>query len=78
LDPQRRCVGCGQTAPKAELVRIALAGDEVVVDRAARLPGRGAYVHGQDCAARAVSRRAFGRAFRRAVAVPPDFVESVV
>jgi predicted RNA-binding protein YlxR (DUF448 family) len=71
-------VGCGQTASKADLVRIALAGDEVGVDRAARLPGRGAYVHGQACAARAVTRRAFGRAFRRSVAVPPNFVESLV
>src|SRR5204863_4809214 len=76
-DPQRRCVGCGQTASKADLVRIALAGDEVVVDRAARLPGRGAYVHGPACADRAVARRAFARAFRRSVAVPPNFVESV-
>jgi predicted RNA-binding protein YlxR (DUF448 family) len=70
-------VGCGQTASKADLVRVALAGGEVVVDHAARLPGRGAYVHGQACAARAVARRAFGRAFRRSVAVPPNFVESV-
>jgi len=70
-------VGCGQTAPKADLIRIALAGGEVVVDRAARLPGRGAYVHGQACAVRAVARRGFGRAFRRTVAVPPNFVESV-
>jgi predicted RNA-binding protein YlxR (DUF448 family) len=59
------------------LIRVALHGDEVVVDRAARLAGRGAYVHGQACAARAVSRKAFGRAFRRPVAVPPNFVESV-
>jgi predicted RNA-binding protein YlxR (DUF448 family) len=55
-----------------------LAGDELVVDRVGRRPGRGAYVHGQACAARAVSRHAFGRAFRRPVAVPPDFVESMV
>ena len=71
-------MGCGQTAPKAELVRVVLAGDELVVDRAGRRPGRGAYVHGPACAARAVSRHAFGRAFRRPVAVPPDFVESMV
>jgi uncharacterized protein len=71
-------VGCGRPAPKRNLIRIVLAGDTMVVDRAARLPGRGAYVHGQACAAQAVSRRAFGRAFRRAVAVPPDFVESLV
>jgi uncharacterized protein len=71
-------VGCGRSASKAELVRIALDGDKVVVDRAARLPGRGAYVHGRSCADRAVARRAFARTFRRAVAVPPNFVESLV
>jgi predicted RNA-binding protein YlxR (DUF448 family) len=70
-------VGCGRSASKAELIRVALAGGEMVVDRAARLPGRGAYVHGQACAAEAVARRAFGRAFRQPVAVPPNFVESV-
>jgi predicted RNA-binding protein YlxR (DUF448 family) len=70
-------VGCGQTASKAGLIRIALDGDELIVDRVQRLTGRGAYVHGRACAAEAVSRSAFHRAFRRRVAVPPDFVESV-
>jgi len=53
--PRRRCVGCGRTAPKSELLRIAAAdrpaagpGERAariaVADRDARMPGRGAYL----------------------------------
>jgi predicted RNA-binding protein YlxR (DUF448 family) len=53
------------------------AGSRVVVDPAATLPGRGAYVCGPECAQRAVKRRAIGRALRATAEIPPDFVESV-
>jgi predicted RNA-binding protein YlxR (DUF448 family) len=53
------------------------AGPRVVVDPAARLPGRGAYVCDADCAERALKRRAVTRALRRTAEIPPDFVESV-
>jgi uncharacterized protein len=59
-------------------VRLAL--DEngrVVADPAAARGGRGAYVCGPACAAAAIRRRAFPRAFRRAVSVPDDLVESI-
>jgi predicted RNA-binding protein YlxR (DUF448 family) len=48
--PQRRCIGCGRSAAKSELVRIGLSGESdsarkrAVVDRRAILPGRGAYL----------------------------------
>jgi predicted RNA-binding protein YlxR (DUF448 family) len=43
----------------------------VVVDPAARLPGRGAYTCRQrTCLERAVQRGGFARAFRRAVTAP--------
>jgi predicted RNA-binding protein YlxR (DUF448 family) len=51
--------------------------DRVVVDPTAALPGRGAYVCNAACARTAVERRAFARAFRRAVSVGDDLVESV-
>ena len=51
--------------------------DRVVVDPTAALPGRGAYVCDAACARAAVERRAFARAFRRAVSVGDDLVESV-
>jgi uncharacterized protein len=40
----------------------------VVVDAAARLPGRGAWLHpASTCLETAISRKAFGRAFRTAI-----------
>jgi uncharacterized protein len=70
-------VACGRRAAKATLRRIALCGDRVVADPGASLPGRGAYVCDAACARAAIERRAFGRAFRRAVSVGDDLVESV-
>jgi predicted RNA-binding protein YlxR (DUF448 family) len=63
--------------PKAELLRLVEERGRVVVDPAAVLPGRGAYVCDADCAERAIRRRAIGRALRGGVEIPPDFVESV-
>jgi predicted RNA-binding protein YlxR (DUF448 family) len=56
---------------------VALSGDCVVADPTAKLPGRGAYVCGAACARAAIDRRAFARAFRRAVSVSDDLVESM-
>jgi predicted RNA-binding protein YlxR (DUF448 family) len=70
-------VACGRRAPKAALHRVALLGDRVVADRGAAMPGRGAYVCNPACARAAVERRAFARAFRRAVSVGDALVESI-
>jgi predicted RNA-binding protein YlxR (DUF448 family) len=70
-------VACGRRAPKAALRRLALRGDRVVCDPDGSLPGRGAYVCDADCARAAIERRAFARAFRHAVFVDNDLVESV-
>jgi uncharacterized protein len=62
--PIRTCIGCGGKAAQAELVRVVAEGARVVVDRARR-GGRGAWLHpADDCLARAVKRRAFGRSLR--------------
>ena len=63
--------------PKATLRRLVLAGDRVEVDPEQRRPGRGAYVCDAACARDAISRRAFQRAFRRAVTVPDNVLESI-
>ena len=85
-------MGCGRVAPKAALLRLAAirpedgarppgagvaAPDVVVIDPAARLPGRGAYVCDARCAEAALRRRALPRAFRRPVTTTSDFVESI-
>jgi predicted RNA-binding protein YlxR (DUF448 family) len=41
------------------------------------MPGRGAYVCDPECARAAIERRALPRAFRRAVSVGDDLVESL-
>ena len=70
-------MACGRRAPKAALLRMAVSADRVVADPGGSLPGRGAYVCDAACAQTAVERRAFARAFRRAVSVDHDLVESV-
>ena len=43
--PQRRCVGCGESFPKSDLLRVVRTPEgEVVLDFTGKLNGRGAYV----------------------------------
>ena len=85
-------MGCGRVTGKPALVRLALAEDEsgaggrrrVVLDLSGALPGRGAYLcaaerggaPAPDCLTRATRRGGIARAFRAAVTLAPDFVES--
>ncbi len=64
--PVRTCVGCGEAAAQAKLIRVRVGdGARVVVD-ARRSGGRGAWLHREEgCLERALKRRAFARAFRR-------------
>jgi predicted RNA-binding protein YlxR (DUF448 family) len=74
----RRCAGCGERAPRNALRRYALADGRVVPDPAATLPGRGAWLHpARECLERALERGGFARAFKRAVTIPDDLVDSV-
>jgi predicted RNA-binding protein YlxR (DUF448 family) len=89
--PRRRCVGCGRIAPKAELLRIALADGGVertrraVRDPSATMPGRGAYLCAgssgsqplESCLALASRRNAIARALRCTVTIDPKLVESI-
>ena len=65
VPPVRTCVGCRQRAAKSSLLRLVMAGDVIVPDPGARLPGRGAYLHpSQGCLELAQRRRALVRALR--------------
>lgn len=55
--PVRRCLACRRTAAKPDLVRLAVAGEVVVIDPPARQPGRGAYVCPQQDCLEAVLRK---------------------
>jgi predicted RNA-binding protein YlxR (DUF448 family) len=85
--PRRRCVGCGRTAPKAELLRLAVARDagvrparRAVLDLSATLPGRGAYlcratdrtIPDEHCLQLAVRRDSIARTLRRSVTLDLD------
>jgi len=61
----RTCVGCRVRTVKSDLLRLVVAGGDIVPDPQARLPGRGAYLHpSQDCFELAQRRRALPRALR--------------
>jgi predicted RNA-binding protein YlxR (DUF448 family) len=59
------------------LVRLALDGDQVVVDERKARPGRGAYVCNGSCMELALARRALARAFRHPVRTGHDTLESL-
>ncbi|MDO4785136.1 MAG: YlxR family protein [Propionibacteriaceae bacterium] len=64
----RTCVGCRATAEKSELVRVVAIDGQAHIDAAARLPGRGAYLHARaSCLSAAIRRRALSRALRQPV-----------
>jgi predicted RNA-binding protein YlxR (DUF448 family) len=68
--PARTCIGCRLVCPAAELVRLGLQADRVVTTTSSA--GRGAWLHPrEECLRAAVRGRAFARAFRRPVTVPP-------
>jgi predicted RNA-binding protein YlxR (DUF448 family) len=43
--PQRTCVGCRETLPKRQMVRIVRTADGVRVDPMGKVAGRGSYLH---------------------------------
>ncbi|HCF59476.1 MAG TPA: DUF448 domain-containing protein [Myxococcales bacterium] len=77
MSPTRTCIGCGARSPQGALVRLALRDGRVVLDPARRQPGRGAYLCGVSCARKALSRRAFGKAFRGASTAEASLLEQV-
>ncbi len=67
--PERRCVGCGQRAPKATLARFVAvvdgAGYRLTRDDVARNAGRGVYTcRNRACFNQALARRGFARGAR--------------
>jgi len=73
VTPIRTCIGCGQKAPRDELLRLVRAPSGVVtLDPGKLAPGRGAWVHPREsCLRRAEAARAVGRAFRGKARPPP-------
>lgn len=65
MEPVRTCLGCRMREGTSTVVRVIARDGELVVDRSATLPGRGAWVHAtRDCIESAINRKAFGRALK--------------
>ncbi len=67
--PVRMCVGCRESFPKKELLRIVRSPDgEIALDLTGKRSGRGAYIcRSTDCLAKARKNRGLERAFGAAV-----------
>ncbi len=61
--PERRCIGCGQTRLKSELIRVVRTPEgEVILDLTGKKSGRGAYLcPSAACLKRAVKSRQLAR-----------------
>lgn len=61
--PMRTCVGCRESKPKKELLRMVKAADgKVMVDRTGKLNGRGIYLcRNTECFEKAKKKKAIGR-----------------
>jgi uncharacterized protein len=76
--PERRCVGCGQSRPKSDMVRFVRGPEGVVPDPAGTSPGRGAYLFPRpEGADRAIGRRGFQRSFRAPVTIGPEAIDFI-
>ena len=63
--PMRQCLGCRETKPKKELIRVVRSPEgEISLDFRGKANGRGAYIcPDPDCLRKAVKARALERAF---------------
>lgn len=60
--PMRRCVGCMESKPKRELIRIVAADGDVKMDLTGKANGRGVYLClDKECFIKARKRKAIGR-----------------
>lgn len=78
-NPVRRCLATGEVADKSELVRFVVGPDAAVApDVDGKLPGRGMWVSAsREAVERAVAKRLFSRAAKRAMAAPADLADTV-
>lgn len=62
--PMRKCVGCGESKPQKELVRIAAGDGKVFVDPGGKAPGRGVYLcPDENCLKKAKKKQVLQRNF---------------
>ena len=65
--PKRRCIGCMESKPQSELIRIAY-GSGASIDLLGKEPGRGMYIcKSKECLGKAVKRNSFQRASKGSI-----------
>lgn len=64
--PMRRCLGCMESKPKKELIRVVRSSEgELSIDFTGKKNGRGAYIcKSRECFQKAVKSKRFERAFQ--------------
>ena len=75
--PMRKCLGCSESFPKKELIRIVLTPEnELKMDASGRVNGRGCYICKKDeCLKKAIKSRAVEKALKTEVS--EDVIESL-
>ncbi len=63
--PMRRCIGCMESKPKNDLIRIAYYEGVLSVDPPGKAKGRGVYLcKSSECMQKAIKRKAFQRSLK--------------
>ena len=64
-EPMRTCVGCRESKPKKDMIRICCYEGRLSVDVTGRAKGRGVYVcRDQECLEKVMKKKALARGFR--------------
>ena len=76
--PQRKCVGCGISKDKSDLIRIVRSPEnEISIDLLGKKSGRGAYIcKSGDCLKKAVKSKKFDRHLN--IKIPDELTESLI
>ena len=76
--PQRKCVGCGVSKNKTDLIRVVRSPDnEISIDLKGKKSGRGAYIcKNEDCLKKAVKGKKFDKNLE--MKVPEDILGSLL
>ncbi len=65
IKQERKCIACRENKQQNEMIRIAKINNEMIIDIAHKLGGRGAYVcKDNECIALAIKKKLLNRAFK--------------
>ena len=67
--PMRRCLGCFESKPKKELIRVVKTADgEISIDKTGKKNGRGAYIcHNKECLEKAIKSKRIEKEFETSI-----------